>query len=388
MSFFYRMISKIILKKLLINFRGNLVIIFPNESRFILGKGNGTPYFKITNNFFLIRLLINGVSAIGYGYYKGEWITNNLSYVVKLGLKNINTIKSLKIKQQFFYQIKKLFGLESSNTIKKSKKQISFHYDLGNLFYSFWLDKSMTYSSAIFNKKNISLERAQDNKYKSLVKLAKINKQNKVLEIGCGWGGFTGYVSKKIGANITGITISENQYNYATNLQQKNVSIKFLDYRKIEKKYDKIVSIEMFEAVGKKNWDTFFKVINRSLKQNGVAVLQIITINEKLYEYYSINKDFIQKYIFPGGMLPTKNIIYNLANTNNLSITFEKSLGQDYAKTLNIWKKNFLLRWRSLEEIGFKKDFKRLWEFYLTYCEEGFKANTINVYQFLLKKNK
>ena len=184
----------------------------------------------------------------------------------------------------------------------------------------------MTYSSAIFNKKNISLESAQDNKYKSLIKLAKINKQNKVLEIGCGWGGFTGYVSKKIGSNITGITISKNQYEYATNLQQKNVSIKFLDYRKIKKKYDKIVSIEMFEAVGKKNWDTFFKVINSSLKKNGAAVLQIITINEKLYDNYSINKDFIQKYIFPGGMLPTKKIIYNLANANNLSITFEKSL--------------------------------------------------------------
>ncbi len=221
MSFFYRIISQMILKKLLINFRGNLIIIFPNKSRYILGKGNSPTYVHIKNNFFLIRVLINGVSAIGYGYYKGEWVTNNLSYVVKLGLKNINTIKSLKIKQRFFYKIKKLFALESSNTITKSKKQISFHYDLGNLFYSFWLDKSMTYSSAIFNKKNISLESAQDNKYKSLVKLAQINKQNKVLEIGCGWGGFTSYVSNKIGSNITGITISKNQYEYATNLQKK-----------------------------------------------------------------------------------------------------------------------------------------------------------------------
>ena len=210
-----------ILKKLLINFRGNLIIIFPNKSRYILGKGNSPTYFHIKNNFFLIRVLINGVSAIGYGYYKGEWVTNNLSYVVKLGLKNINTIKSLKIKQRFFYKIKKLFALESSNTITKSKKQISYHYDLGNLFYSFWLDKSMTYSSAIFNKKNISLESAQDNKYKSLVKLAQINKQNKVLEIGCGWGGFTSYVSNKIGSKIIGITISKNQYEYATNLQKK-----------------------------------------------------------------------------------------------------------------------------------------------------------------------
>ena len=142
----------------------------------------------------------------------------------------------------------------------------------------------------------------------------------------------------------------------------------------------------MFEAVGKKNWDTFFKVINRSLKKNGLAALQIITISEHLYKHYSKNKDFIQKYIFPGGMLPTKRIIYDLANNNNFYISSEKSLGQDYAQTLQIWRKNFFLKWKNLENIGFKKDFKRLWEFYLTYCEEGFKAETINVHQFLLKK--
>ena len=201
-----------------------------------------------------------------------------------------------------------MFLLDRENTITKSKKQISFHYDLGNKFYSYWLDKTMTYSSAIFNNKNISLETAQINKYKSLTSLARINRNNKVLEIGCGWGGFTGYVSKNIGANITGITISKNQYDYASSLKQKNVKIQFLDYRKIKSKYDKIISIEMFEAVGKKNWNIFFKVLHESLKRNGLAALQIITINEDLYKYYSMNKDFIQKYIFPGGMLPTKKL--------------------------------------------------------------------------------
>ena len=246
----------------------------------------------------------------------------------------------------------------------------------------------MTYSSAIFNNKNISLETAQLNKYKSLSRLARINRNNKVLEIGCGWGGFTGYVSKNIGANITGITISKNQYDYASSLKQKNVKIQFLDYRKIKSKYDKIISIEMFEAVGKKNWNIFFKVLHESLKRNGLAALQIITINEDLYKYYSMNKDFIQKYIFPGGMLPTKKIIYNLACSNNLSIIFDKSIGQDYAKTLQIWRENFFSKWNNLESLGFKKDFKRLWEFYLTYCEEGFRAETINVHQFLIRKSK
>jgi len=386
MSFFYKIISKIIIRKLASSFKGSLIIKFPDQSKYVIGNKKNSTYFHIINSFFLIRILFYGVSAIGYGYYKGDWKTNNLSYILKLGLINIKTIKELKIKANLFYRIKKALTLESSNTITKSKKQISFHYDLGNKFYSYWLDKTMTYSSAIFNDKKISLEKAQINKYKSLTNLAKIKKNNTVLEIGCGWGGFTGYVSENIGSNVTGITISKEQYKYASKLKQKNVMIQLLDYRKIQNKYDKVVSIEMFEAVGKKHWNTFFNILNRSLKRNGLAALQIITINENLYKYYSNNKDFIQKYIFPGGMLPTKKIIYNLANTNNLSITFEKSLGQDYAKTLYIWRKNFFLKWHNLEGLGFKKDFQRLWEFYLTYCEEGFKAKTINVHQFLLKK--
>ena len=138
----------------------------------------------------------------------------------------------------------------------------------------------------------------------------------------------------------------------------------------------------------KKNWNIFFKVLHESLKRNGLAALQIITINEDLYKYYSMNKDFIQKYIFPGGMLPTKKIIYNLACSNNFSIIFDKSIGQDYAKTLQIWRENFFSKWNNLESLGFKKDFKRLWEFYITYCEEGFRAETINVHQFLMRKSK
>ena len=387
MSFFYRIISQKILKKLLINFRGNLIIIFPNKSRYILGKGNSPTYFHIKNNFFLIRVLINGVSAIGYGYYKGEWVTNNLSYVVKLGLKNINTIKSLKIKQRFFYKIQKLFALESSNTITKSKKQISFHYDLGNLFYSFWLDKSMTYSSAIFNKKNISLESAQDNKYKSLVKLAQINKQNKVLEIGCGWGGFTSYVSNKIGSKIIGITISKNQYEYATNLQKKNVSIKFLDYKKIKKKYDKIVSIEMFEAVGKEFWNVYFKKLKSLLNQNGIIVLQIITIKDNAFDYYKKNPDFIQKHIFPGGMLPSVSMLKKILENNKLKIIENNNYAEHYAKTLNNWRNNFNSSLNKIKDNGFDDKFVRLWNYYLAYCESGFKTKRIGLNQIKIMHN-
>ena len=382
-----KIIIKLILKKLAKKFTGNLVIIFPDDSRYILGKNNKAPKFKISNYFLFLRILFSGISGIGYGYSKGEWSTNNLSYIIELGIKNLVNIKSLKININFFLRIKKIFSLFFSNTISKSKRQISFHYDLGNNFYKCWLDKTMTYSSAIFSKKKQSLQIAQKNKYESLVRLANIKKNNTVLEIGCGWGGFVSYVSENIGSKITGITISRNQYDYVKKLKKNNAKVKFLDYRKVDTVYDKIISIEMFEAVGKKNWNKYFNILNKSLDRKGSIALQIITINENLYKSYENNKDFIQKYIFPGGMLPTKNIIYNLAKKNNLRIFKEISLRNHYVKTLNIWRVNFLNNWHKLEKLGYSDDFKRLWEYYLIYCEKGFKANTINVYQFLLKKS-
>ena len=207
-----KIIIKLILKKLAKKFAGNLVIIFPDDSRYILGKNNKAPKFKISNYFLFLRILFSGISGIGYGYSKGEWSTNNLSYIIELGIKNLVNIKSLKMNINFFLRIKKIFSLFFSNTISKSKRQISFHYDLGNNFYKCWLDKTMTYSSAIFSKKKQSLLIAQKNKYESLVRLANIKKNNTVLEIGCGWGGFVSYVSENIGSKITGITISRNQY--------------------------------------------------------------------------------------------------------------------------------------------------------------------------------
>ena len=382
-----KIIIKLILKKLAKKFAGNLVIIFPDDSRYILGENNKAPKFKISNYFLFLRILFSGTSGIGYGYSKGEWSTNNLSYIIELGIKNLVNIKSLKMNINFFLRIKKIFSLFFSNTISKSKRQISFHYDLGNNFYKCWLDKTMTYSSAIFSKKKQSLQIAQKNKYESLVRLANIKKNNTVLEIGCGWGGFVSYVSENIGSKITGITISRNQYDYVKKLKKNNAKVKFLDYRKVDTVYDKIISIEMFEAVGKKNWNKYFNILNKSLDRKGSIALQIITINENLYKSYENNKDFIQKYIFPGGMLPTKNIIYNLAKKNNLRIFKEISLRNHYVKTLNIWRVNFLNNWHKLEKLGYSDDFKRLWEYYLIYCEKGFKANTINVYQFLLKKS-
>ena len=216
----YKFFVRSLIKKLSYSFNGDLTLIFPDKSEYRLGKNKSNYFLKIKSNHFFFRLLYYGVSSIGYSYYKGEWTTNNLSYVIKLGIENIKTIKNFKLRQKILENIIKMFSFSESNTVSKSKKQISYHYDLGDNFYKCWLDKTMTYSSAIFENKDISLERAQLNKYHSLVKLADIKKDNSILEIGCGWGGFTNYISKNIGSNITGITISKNQYNYVKKLLQ------------------------------------------------------------------------------------------------------------------------------------------------------------------------
>ena len=378
-------ISNKIIKEIKYAFKGNLIIILPNKKIYIIGNKKSAVEVNVISYNLFLRIFFYGVSGIGYSYSKGEWTTQNLTKLLEIGIRNNTLLKSLNNKQSFNI-FKKMKNLFTSNSIKKSKKQINFHYDIGNKFYEKWLDKTMTYSSGIFEKKNDTLEKAQTNKYKSLAKLANIKKTDEVLEIGCGWGGFIKYVQTNIGAKITGITISERQYNYTKNLIYKNNKVLFMDYRNLSKTYDKIISIEMFEAVGKKNWDKYFKILNESLNNKGVAALQIITIDEKIYSSYKNTADFIQKYIFPGGMLPTKKHLNELAKKNKLQLLEKKSFKGDYAKTLILWREKFLSKWKDLERMGFDDNFKRLWEFYLSYCEVGFKAGHIDVSQFIINK--
>lgn len=382
-------VYKIILFKLKRKFEGNFIgsleISFPNNKIFKFGNNSKISRIKIKSNLFLFKLLFLGTPYIGHGYFKGDWTTDNLEELLALGIKNKKMINSISVFNIFLFIINKISKIFESNTLKKSKSQISFHYDLGNNFYKLWLDKSMTYSSALFNKSK-TLEKAQNNKYKNLALETNIKKNNTVLEIGCGWGGFVKYVNDNIGAKITGITISKKQFDYAKQNNNKQTNIELLDYRKVNKTYDKVISIEMFEAVGKKNWSTFFKTLSNLLNKNGKAGLQIITISEPNYSYYLKRKDFIQKYIFPGGLLPTKKILKSLASQNNLLIKESKSFNQDYAKTLALWRKNFLGNWDKIEKLGFDINFKRLWEYYLCYCEVGFKTGVIEVSQFILKK--
>lgn len=385
MRLIYKVFISIINKKVRNVVKNSIAVFFSDSSNPLIGKKRNHLKIFIEKKYFIIGLYLHGLPYLGISYSKGYWKTNNLKKLLEFGIKNKDKFRltiSLNIFSRIYIYIIKLF---ENNTIDKSKKQINFHYDLGNNFYQLWLDKSMTYSSAIFYKSD-DLSIAQNNKYQEIIKVAEIKKKHNILEIGCGWGGFIKFVEKNIGSQITGITLSKKQFNHIRNSKLNSSMVKFKDYRDVKEKFDRIVSIEMFEAVGKKNWNTYFKKLKECITDKGKIVLQIITISEHNYKYYSNSRDFIQKYVFPGGMLPTKSALAILAKHNNLTFKEHISFGKDYAKTLSIWRKNFQLNWNNIEKLGFNQNFKRLWEYYLTYCEVGFNSGSINVSQFLLEK--
>ena len=307
--------------------------------------------------------------------------------MIELTARNITLIYSFsgKVKLQKVKNVLKKFF--ASNTKSNSLKYISKHYDLGNEFFSKWLDKTLTYSSAIYENDNDDLEIAQKNKYQKLIDLLHLKDGNKILEIGCGWGGFSEYLGKRHDVIIDCITISKKQYEYTKKRIFKNslnnkVNVMFLDYRDLKDKYDRLASIEMIEAVGEKYLNQYFKKIQNSLKPSGRAAIQGITIRDNLFDRYRADEDFIQKYIFPGGFLPSLDYIKKLADKNQLGLEKINSYSEDYAKTLLAWKNNFFKAWDNISPLGFDDYFKRMWEFYLCYCEAGFKAKNIDLIQF------
>ena len=342
---------------------------------------------KINNPKFFFSVILGGSSALGEAYIKKDFSTTNLTNLIELTARNIKTIYSFSGSfklQKIKNFIKHIF---LSNTKTQSKKHISKHYDLGNEFFSLWLDNSLTYSSAIFQNQNDDLEISQKNKFQKLINLLKIKDGNKVLEIGCGWGGFAEYLAKNYDVGIDCITISKNQFDYTkkkifqSGLNNK-VNVKFLDYRDLNEKYDCVVSIEMIEAVGEKYLNKYFATIQNCLKKNGTAAIQGIVINDDLFERYRNSEDFIQKYIFPGGFLPSVKLMKKIMKNNNLQLLKTNSYSEDYAKTLSIWRENFNQSWDKISPLGFDDYFRRMWNFYLSYCEGGFKSNNINLIQF------
>ena len=370
---------------------GYLEITKYNGELLTFGKPNSPlkSVLKIKKPNFTFNLIKGGSVGFAESYMRDEFETDNLSNLIEITARNIKIIYKFSGLLDFpmVNYVKNIF---IKNTRGRSKDNISKHYDLGNEFFALWLDKTLTYSSAIFDERNKDLSNAQNNKYQKLIDLIKPNNGDKILEIGCGWGGFAEYLGKKYDVKLDCITISKKQFEYAKKrihecgLNEK-VNIEIKDYRDLKNKYNSIASIEMIEAVGQNYLESYFKTIKDNLSDDGRAAIQAITIDDNMFDRYKNKTDFIQKYIFPGGFLPSKNIINKYVSENGLAIKSYDSYADHYSDTLAIWRNEFNKKWDLIKKQGFDLTFKRMWEFYLSYCEAGFKSKNIDLIQFSLQ---
>lgn len=373
--------------------RGSLTAMLPDGRMLhFQGKQEGHHGILIIKNYHcLTRLLRSGNIGFAEGYLAGEWESPNVAALLEVVAVNTEKVQEF-FKGRFFSRlVNRVLHVLNRNSKTGSKRNIYAHYDLGNEFYSRWLDPSMTYSSARFENESQDLTSAQRNKYRRLAERMGLGRDHTVLEIGCGWGGFAEFAAGELGAKVTGITISKEQYDFARRrLFEKGLAeraeIRLEDYRDTTGQYDRIASIEMFEAVGEAYWPAYFQKVRDCLKPDGQAGLQIITIDERYFESYRKGADFIQKYVFPGGMLPSKRALEAEVARAGLTWRGNDTFGLDYARTLARWRDRFVMAWDDIKLLGFDERFKRLWTYYLSYCEAGFRAGSIDVTQIALAR--
>lgn len=381
--------AKMALRGLLHMGHGRLSIRMPDGRTVLIeGRAEGPDATLILHNWNLAhRALTGGTIGVAESYIDGDWESPDVTAFLELFLVNVEVGDTLAGGARGVARLVELVRhWLRSNSRNQAKKNISAHYDLGNAFYSKWLDETMTYSSALYADGANDLASAQTAKYRALAQAAGLKAGDRVLEIGCGWGGFAEFAASEIGCHVTGLTISREQLAFARQRIEKaglsdKVDLRFQDYRDETGQYDRIVSIEMFEAVGEKYWPTYFSKVRECLKPGGKAGLQIITIKPDAYEAYRANPDFIQRYVFPGGMLPTENHLKTLGETAGLDMVGHRAFGPDYGRTLAEWRQRFWDAWEDIQPMGFDLRFKRLWEFYMYYCEAGFRSGHINVRQ-------
>lgn len=371
---------------------GSAAIALPDGRVLLFGDGSGPQVdFRIRSYHFARRVLKNGDIGFAEGLMAGEWESNDLSALLTLLASNVERFTRLLEGGPLGKAVHWLRHLSNANTKSGSRRNILAHYDLGNAFYSAWLDASMTYSSARFDAQVRDLEAGQRAKYKALAEHLDLKAGDHVLEIGCGWGGFAEFAAREYGARVTGITISDEQLAYARARMEKagltdRVEIRRQDYRDVEGQFDKVASIEMFEAVGEKYWPAYFAKIANVLKPGGRAGLQIITIRDELFDTYRKRADFIQRYVFPGGMLASVERLREETTKVGLVWREVEAFGQSYADTLAEWAKRFKAKWTDIHALGFDERFKQLWLFYLSYCEAGFRTGRTDVVQLELAK--
>jgi cyclopropane-fatty-acyl-phospholipid synthase len=370
---------------------GHLRLVFPNGEQLDLGRRDDGSDVTMTVHRWraLRRILLSGEAGFSDGYIAGDWSTNNLVGVLDFVVRNETAFADVASSRPALF-----FGWlrhrANENTRSGSRKNIAAHYDLGNEFYRHWLDQGMNYSSAIYESE-LSLEAAQRNKLERIAGHLDLKGGERVLEIGCGWGSLAEHLIRSYDATVTGVTLSRSQLDYsrkrlAAEIEAGKADILLQDYRDITGCFDRIVSIEMFEAVGERYWPLYFEKLRSSLAKGGVAVLQIITIAPSRFDAYRKCPDFIQRHIFPGGMLPTAEIVEEHAAKALLKVTDRESFGLSYARTLRDWRDRFLESWPDIEPLGFDIRFRRMWEYYLAYCETGFRHNAIDVSIFRLTR--
>jgi len=371
---------------------GKITVVLPSGERVEhIGTRPGPAAAITVHNWRAVRRLATG-GDLGFAeaYIDRDWSTPDLQALLELAARNIELLDSrisghpaVRLLHRFHHALR-------ANNKAGSRKNIAYHYDLGNAFYREWLDTSMTYSSALYTEPTLSLEEAQRAKIERVNELLAIEGGERVLEIGCGWGALAARLGHA-GAYVDGVTLSAAQLDHATKYIQASglqdaVRLQLKDYRDVTGTYDRIVSIEMLEAVGEAYWPLFFKTLQQRLRVGGHAVLQVITIDESRFAAYRGAADFIQRHVFPGGMLPTKNIIQAQAARAELRLTQCEYFGSDYARTLLEWRKRFRAAWPNISAQGYSETFHRLWDYYLCYCAAGFTAGTIDVGLYVLER--
>ena len=373
--------------------QGSLRFNLPDGRSILFDHGKKGPHgvVDVHDYGFAKRALAGGDVGFAESYMDGEWSTPDLTAVLEFFSENFEAAGKLAVGGTVVRFLNNIRHFFNRNSKSGAKRNIMAHYDLGNEFYELWLDPTMTYSSALFDRENLSLEQAQSAKYAAIADKIGAGPDSHILEIGCGWGGFAEYAAKHRGSRVTCLTISEAQREYAIHRMEKQgladrVDIRLEDYRDHKGSYDGVASIEMFEAVGEAYWPSYFDKVRECLKDGAKAALQIITIDDHLFKRYRKRADFIQRYIFPGGMLPSETALR--ASFDNAGLRYDgvHYFGLDYARTLKIWAQRFESAWEQIQTYDFDDRFHRLWRFYLSYCEAGFRNGRINVGQFQLSK--
>ena len=372
---------------------GSLRVTLPDGKVLVFGQPGGIDAdIQFHRARVFRRLLLGADLAFAESYMGGDWTTSDLTSLLLLLQRNEDSLGHHKMMAGWLRLLLRFQHRLNGNSRRGSRRNIAHHYDLGNAFYEQWLDETMTYSAALFaGPRDQDLAAAQHRKNEAIARMAELKPGSKVLEVGCGWGGFAAHAAKHHGASVKGITLSREQCAYATERIKRlslsdRVEISLTDYREVPGRYDAVVSIEMFEAVGERYWDRYFQMLKQRLREGGCAVIQTITIADERFEAYRRGTDFIQKHVFPGGLLPSAAEFRRLCKAHGLEIEAERFFGQDYGKTLKLWQEAFQKAWPAIQMQGYDTRFKRMWEYYLSYCEAGFRETIVDVGLFKLRR--